>query len=220
MELIPKEFPSWMKVHWQYIIDLLNLLISVLTLLIAFKIFNRFSFKNKVLEKQFESVSDLINILQNWTISIHAKGIEREEDYFNLGWRVKFFDFKNLKKGENYKELFFDENILFTHEWFDQNPLIGLDNNPFLPKSISKKIEPFKIWLPSRANHHLYKKVIYIDLDEFDKSIRRKSDLYLICNPREKCFKNFETFYDMCNDLIAEIENWLKKYDAGDIHLK
>ena len=124
MQLIFEEFTRWMKIHWQYIIDVTNLLIGLLTLLIAFKIFNRFSFKNRVLEKQFESVSDLIHILQDWTISIHAKGIEKEEDYFNLGWRVKFFDFKNLKKGANYKELFFDENVLFTQEWYDQNIFI------------------------------------------------------------------------------------------------
>ncbi|MGX7666315.1 hypothetical protein [Flavobacterium pedocola] len=220
MQSIFEEFLSWLKINWEYIVDFVNLLISLLTLLIAFKIFNRFSFKNRVLEKQFESVSDLINILQNWTISIHAKGIEKEEDYFSTGWRVKFFDFKDLNKMDSFKGLFFEENILFTQEWFEHNPLIGLDNNPFLPKSISKKIEPFKIWLPTRANPQFYKKVIYINLDEFDTSVRRYSDLGLICNPREKCFKNFETFNEMCNDLIVEIENWLKKYDAGDIHLK
>lgn len=54
-----------LKNNWEYIIDIFNLLASLLTLLIAFKIFHRFSFKNKVLEKQFETVSDLISILQN-----------------------------------------------------------------------------------------------------------------------------------------------------------
>lgn len=206
--------------NWNYFIDITNVIISLITLLIAFKIFNRFSFKAKVLDKQFETVSNLINILQNWTISINTKGLDTEEKYFNRGWRIKFFEFKSLKKNQNHKELFFDEKLLFTQEWFEQNPLIGLDNNPFMPTKITDKIEKFRIWLPTRANPDNFEKVAYIDLDEFDKSVKRHSDLGLIYNPHDYCFKNFETFYEMCKELIEEIENWLKKYDAKDLNLK
>ena len=190
-------------------------------MLIAFKIFNRFSFKTKVLDKQFETVSELIKVLQSWTISINAKGIEDPtENYFSRGWRTKFFEFKNLNNSENHKELFFEEKLLFTYEWFEQNPLNGLDNNPFMPKKIADKIAKFKIWLPTRANVDNFDKVIYIDLDSFDKSVKRYSDLGLIYNPNELCFKSFETFYNMCKELNEEIEDWLKKYDAGNLNLK
>ena len=220
-ELIEQQtsIPNW----WTYIMDAGNLLISIITLLIAFSIFNRFSFKNKVLEKQFETVSNLILILQNFTISIHTKGIDDpNENYFSNGWRVKFFEFKNLKNSKNHKDLFFDENLLFTNEWFEQNPLIGLENNPFMPKSIALKIEKFKIWLPTRANLNKYKKVTYITLDEFDKSVNRdlKNGSGLIYNPHDLCFKNFETFNIMCKELIEETEKWLKKYDATNLNLK
>ena len=212
------EIPNW----WKYLIDIFNISVGLLTLLIAFKIFNRFSFKNKVLEKQFETVSELINVLQNFTISIHSKGIEDvKENYFSHSWRIKFFEFKNLKKNNNHKELFFDEKLLFTQLWFEQNPLIGLDNNPFMPKKIAEKIKNFKIWLPTRANSDAFEKVTYIDLDEFDKSIvRNEKGTHLIYNHRELCFQNFETFYNMCNELIYEIEKWLKKYDADNLNLK
>lgn len=63
-----------------------------------------------------------------------------------------------------------------TYEWFEQNPLLGLDNNPFMPKEISLKIQLFKIWLPLRIDAEIPEKVIYIDLDrDYDKSIIIKS---------------------------------------------
>lgn len=211
--------PCW----WTYFIDSTNLFFSLITLLIAFKIFNRFSFKNKVLDKQFETVSSLIQVLQNFTISVHTKGIDDpNENYFSRGWRIKFFEFKNLKKNKGYKELFFDEDLLFTQEWYEQNPIIGFENNPFMPKAIAEKIETFKIWLPTKANLNKYTKVTYIDLDQFDKNVvrNRENGLSLINNPRELCFKNFETFYEMCKQLIDEIENWLQKHDATNLNLK
>ena len=207
---------------WAYFVDSINIIIGILTLLIALKIFYRFSFKNKVLDKQFETVSELVNILQHFTVSIHSKGHnEPKENYFSLGWRVKFFDFKNLKESENHKELFFDEKLLFTQAWFEQNPLIGLDNNPFMPKAIANKIEKFRIWLPTKANLDLYDKVTYIDLDQFDPNFKRgEKNTQFICNPNEPCFENFETFYIMCKDLVEEVEKWLKKYDADYLNLK
>lgn len=206
---------------WNIFMDISGLIISLITLLIAFKIFNRFSFKPKILDKQFETVSELINILQNWTISINTKGLEDpKENHFSRGWRTNFFEFKNLKESQNHKELFFDEKLLFTQEWFEQNPLLGLDINPFMPKEIANKIKRFKILLPTRANPDKYEKVTYIDLDKFDMSVKRYSNLGLIYNPNELCFQNFETFYKMCNELIEEIEKWLKKYDATNLNLK
>lgn len=212
------------KDWWDYAASGIVTLTSVLTLIVALKLFKRFSFRRQILQKQLDTVFQLITVLQNWTIYIGAKGLKKEDDTtsFQYGFRVKFFDFRFDKTDPNFKDLFFKEKLLFTYDWEEQNPLKGWDNNPFLPSKIAEKLEWFKITFPYPAYETDFKKVVYIDLDQFDKSVHRqeRKRTNYIYNPDDYCCKNFETFHKICNDLINEIENWLDKYQANDLNMK
>lgn len=212
------------KNNWDYLTDTVTMVTSVLTLVVALRLFERFSFKRQVLQKQLETLYQLINVLQNWTISIGAKGLKEGDDtsFFQYGFRVKFFDMKFKQNDLNYRELFFKEKLLFTYDWYEQNPLIGWDNNPFLPKSIAEKIENFKISFPYPAYETDFSKVTFIDLDSFDKIVKREERprTNYIHNPKDKICTDFETFHTTCNELITEIEKWLKKYKVENLNLK
>lgn len=145
-----------------------------------------------------------------------------DNDSVTHGFRVKFFDFKFDKNNPNYKILFIPEKLLFTYDWAEQNPLKGWDQNPFLPKSIAQKIESFKITFPYPAYEKEFKKIVHIDLDPFDKNIHRQERIQtnFINNPDDYCCKDFATFHKICKDLIYEIEEWLKKYNADILNLK
>jgi len=209
------------KDSWDYLTSGIAALTSILTLFVAFKVFNRLSFRRQILQKQLDTVFQLISVLQDLTIYIGGKGLY-DDINITSGFRIKFFDFKFDKNNPNYKILFIEEKLLFTYDWYEQNPLKGWDNNPFLPKSIARKIEMFTITFPYPAYTENVKKVVYINLDPFDKTIQRKERKRTdyIYNPDDICCQDFESFHSICNDLINEIEKWLKKYDANDLNLK
>ncbi len=219
VEAIQSLKPS--KDWWDYASSSITVITSILTLFVALRLFDKFSFKTRVLQKQLDTVFQLITVLQNWTIEISGKGLDETEKTIH-GFRIKFFNFKFGKDDENYKILFFKEKLLFTYDWAEQNPLLGWDSNPFLPKLIAEKIALFKITFPYPAYDGNFQKVISIDLDSFDKNIQRKDRVRtnLICNPDDICCRDFETFHMLCNDLIKEIERWLNKYEANELNFK
>ncbi len=208
------------KDWWDYLVSAITAITGILTLLVALRLFNKFSFKRNVLEKQLETLFRFVNVLQNWTISIEGKGLE--EEFPIIGFRIRFFDFKFKKTDPNYRILFIPEKLLFTYDWEEQNPLKGWENNPFLPKSIAEKVKPFNISFPYPAYKERFEKVILIDLDPFDGTVKReeRGRTNYIHNPSDICCKDFESFHKLCNDLIDEIESWLRKYNAGDINLR
>lgn len=65
-----KTYKDW----WDYTTTGITVLTSILTLFIALKLFDKFSFKRQLLQKQLEALFQLITVLQNWTIFIGGKG--------------------------------------------------------------------------------------------------------------------------------------------------
>lgn len=212
------------KDWFDYLAGGVTVISSLLTLLIAFRLFDRLSFKREIRQKQLETLFQLVSVLQNWTIYVGAKGLKETDDTssFKYGFRIKFFDMRINKLSKEYNELFIREKLLFTYDWEEQNPLIGWSNNPFLPKKIADKIIPFTIIFPHPASDSDFSKVIYIDLDPFDKSIVRKERkrTNYIHDPDDEVCRSFESFCNCCDKLITEIENWLNEHKANDLNYK
>jgi hypothetical protein len=221
-----------LKYYWKYIIDATQVLISVGTFILAMLIYKRFSFKNKVLEKQFEEVCELIDKLKVLEIRVEtvvesngsyiapADGITHVSFYFyNMGKSITNKNVHHLFKP--------DAQLLFTEKYLNENLLIGLELNPFMPNEIADKIE------------HLNKGAFnyYKDRNLHNGKVDEDGEIAIICNNSEgfeedkKMYNlkykfrggklaRFEDFYNSSIELNNAIKTWLKKYDGDNINLR
>lgn len=218
--LQPQETTS----YWTYIFDFSNLLVGVLTLILGFVIYKRFSFKNKVKEKQFEEVCELINVLKGYLLRLEYtyKLVDSNKDisYATIPTYFKFFEMKNIFNKHKKIDSFNSEaELLITDKYLKENPLTGLDFNPFMPDEIADKIKPFSNGIYGEKKILDYSNIVILcnDVEEL-KEDKNEYNLYVEFHGGK--LSTFKSYYNACVELDDAIKDWLKNNGADKLNLR
>ncbi len=203
-----------------------GLLVSILTLALAWKIMKHFQ-KQEISIKQLEKVTDLIDFINNHKIGFlfgRSGGNMYSGDFIEMS----IFEVKNME--------FNDTEFLSSRILLDENTNGVIDissfvNNPLIPKEISDELKNFSSWMST---------AIYIS--DIEKDCKESSELTAIViksnvknsphifnkNEKEKplyfvygafsCL-DWNNFKECSLSLERSIRNWLKKYNIDDINL-
>lgn len=199
--------------HWlDYLQAIGSLTIGLSTLIFSIIIFKRVSFKKNVLEKQFSTVAELIDILQDIEIVLETRNKDLEME---TGICVPFF---NMSSSRDRFKNFLDAKMYFTRNYYENLPFLRFSKHPFIPISIATIIDKFRITFPGPEDSENFNKTLSIDFSRIStKNTKNKS---LIYSQYDDICKDFETFYNTCVELDKEIQNWLKRYHVKDLNLR
>jgi hypothetical protein len=200
-------------------ISSLSLIFSALTLFIAYKIYKNFDAKKTHVNKQLETVLNLVEDINKTIISVSFKNkIPKDilEDVRLPGagksaistWPYSLFIISELNNSSHkYDHVVLDGDT----EVFKVLPFIKYINNPLLPTLISKKLRAF--YSPYKKFSHfdsISENFVVLNSDNKDEMFE-----YLDFIP---AFKNWDGFIQCSKDLKIEIQKWLKKHGAEDIN--
>ena len=201
------------------IISAASLVISAFTLFIAYKLFKNFDAKKLHVNKQLETVLNLVETINKTIITVSFKNKIPKHILEKVG---------NIAPGQAslsaYSHSLFyisrlgNSNQKYEHVMLDANtdvitvlPFLNFINNPLLPTSISKKLAVF--YSPIRNFRH-FDQVSdgFVVLGSFGKD-----DMYGYPD-FVPAFKDWDGFIKCAAELKTEINSWLKKYGAVDIN--
>lgn len=188
-----------------------SLVIGLATLVFAFIINRKISFKKNTIERKFEVVTDLISILQNIEFIFER---ENKELGMSAGTKIPFFSISTSK--ERLKE-FQNMKMFITYNFYENLPFLKLSRHPFMPKKIAKAIDKFRISFPNFVNNEDDNRIMWIDFRNIYKGTTK--DKRLIFSEYDEVCKSPESFYRISAGLDSEIRNWLKKYGVKDLNL-
>jgi hypothetical protein len=199
--------------HWlDYLQAFGSLTLGLSTFIFALIINRRISFKKNVVERQFDTVTELIKILQDIEFVIETENKELEMStglcvpFFNMSIsKDRFKDFQNIK-------------MFITYNFYENLPFYKFSRHPFIPEKIAKAIDRFWISFPYPGNTDEYNKIMWIDFRKISgENIKNKN---LIFSQYDDICKDFDSFYQTCCDLNNEIRDWLKKYNVKELNLR
>ena len=204
--------------------EIVTILISAFTLIFAYKIYKNFDVKKTHVNKQLETVLDLIQEINKtrivvcfWT-KIPKEILDRRSgkvpDILNnykatlMSYEYSLF---NLTMCDD-KESQYDD-IYFSSKVNEILPFISFVNNPLLPKEIAKKLSKF------------YSPIV--SYKSFDDASEKYVELRSLSDENETTFQkpdfmdtyeSWTNFIKCTKQLKNELENWLKKYGSEDIN--
>ncbi len=162
---------------------------SLLTLIIALLLFNKFGIETSLLEKQTNQVFELLENLNKSIILVRGNHV--------------FMRFNPAKPYQKFYEKYYDRKLMFSTRYVE-----GLENvwkycdNVFLPKEIATKLRGLQIYMISDIKEE-------VNEDDLKVSAPFKSE------ENEKFGKGNNKdilmidFVSNWNDLIEEIKKWI-----------
>src|ERR1035438_7792039 len=174
-------------------------IISILTLILAWRIYKNFDIKKSFINEQLKVVCALSNDLYKLGLNTNLLSAGRASRYF------RFFDFFDRNENDKkYSEIYF--STFYTNEVL---PFIEYRHNLLLPKNISEVIEQFDI--------KSTKPTVEKDLPQsytfiFSQNHENNEDIYCYL------YMDYDEFYDLTKRLIKEITKWLNDFGATDIN--
>jgi hypothetical protein len=171
-------------------INLITGFSSLLTLLIALFLFNKFGIDTTLLDKRTKEVFGLLENLSNSYILIRGTN--------------EFFRFIPIKPYADYYESYYNRKLLFSTRYVDGLPHIWkYCDNIFLPKEIAEKLKELRV----------YGIVIREEIDDTFLKVTIPSnagdpDKFGIANNVEISFLEFIRKWI---DLVDEIKKWIEK---------
>lgn len=197
-----------------FIIGFWGLILNLILVIIAYRVFQNFDVKKQFHNRQLEIVSNLTSDISNhelsntfYTTTIDPNG---GEHLVATGYTFSFFQ---IALGFKYDE--FELMCVKTNNIENTFPFLKYRNHPLLPKGISQKLD--KLYRPLHYSFSLKKEdmpnnyvVLYsrkIDKDDYSKDWHYK------------LYKNPEDFTNDCLELKNEIVKWYKKFGADDLNI-
>ena len=176
---------------------IVSALATLLTLLIAVLLFNRFGIEGSLLEKQTNAVFDLLSALKSFSVYIHNENLRLN---FSLSWR-----------NTTTNNLVDDSSLLFSANSFASMDGINTAlNNVFMPKEIvvsSQELRFFSITRPPPSHpSDPPKKYLKVDVKNYVQE--DPNEFYGILNKKEMTLTEYINHW---NTLISTIEKWLSK---------
>lgn len=191
-----------------------SLAVSITTLIFAIIIYRRISFKKATLDKQFETITELIHDLQNTSIDIIIK--INEPDY-SLAHSHTFFSLIGAKKKFKKTD---GLNIYFTSNFISNLPFTKFARHPFIPIEIANIIDKFLIYFSKKIDKKNLKSFVSIDFSHNSIEPVPTNNIELFsCNDSEIGI-DFNSFFEICVKLDFEIKHWLKEYGVKSLNLR
>lgn len=162
---------------------------SLLTLIIALLLFNKFGIETSLLEKQTKQVFELLENINKSNILIEGKS--------------EFMRFNPAKPYLKFYEDYYNRKLLFSTKYIEGLETIWkFSDNVFLPKEIATKLRGLQIYMISNLKEE-------VNADELRVSAPFKSDEdEKFGRGNDKEILMFD-FVNNWNELIDEIKNWI-----------
>lgn len=185
--------------------ELLKFIFSLVTVIIALRIYDRFGLNKKLTERRSELIIELLIEIKQLRFGIYAT---HEGNILGTG----LFPQKNMTKYFDH----IDENFLSCRPLIylgDKDERIKkiqlIENNPLLPKSIKQKLEFLTMQGGSRNLLKQYKGIAKIYFSNLGKeNLKNEDNWFEEANSKE----TLKEYLFQFSELIIEMENWIKKH--------
>lgn len=209
--------PFWLYDNYKEALDistnLITIISSLITVIIAFLLFDKFGVSKKVLDQNIEVVFKLLEVIKSKTIYT-----EYESDSGTHHSVISIGDTSN----ELMNNLIDDKIIVFNYDDINKglNEINQFVNNVWLPTQIKKKIQKISLWSASSVEDTFSHKNKYVKI-YFDLYPEARKDIdvtWFTTNQKETTVKDFRL---SLQDLLVEIKIWLKKHSdyKADINI-
>ena len=181
------------------IATLISSFASLLTLLIAIILLNKFGIETSLIEKNTEVIFSFIEEFKQTSFSVKGN---------NFVLMIRPFHFSPHKYSENY----YSEKLIFSLDFvYSLDKLFKIAESPFMPKSIFEKINKL-------AFTNLSMNIADEDLDKYsivevlgNSLIDTKDVKYGLFNSEDMTL--FE-FLNLIDDLKTEIVSWIEEHSS------
>lgn len=184
-------------------LEILAAVSSVLTLLIAVLIFNKFGIEESLLKRQTEVLHDLLGAMKKFGLRIHNEGI--------------YINFTIERRNEPFLEPYHDSTLLFSSDIFSaMKEIDDCLGDVFMPNEIRRSFLPLQVsilaMLPKGENtlHN------YFMVDSRVSQGKKENDSYGHLNNVEMTFKQYT---DVWKDCIEAVKGWLQKNSSLKVDL-
>lgn len=193
-----------------------NLIVSLFTVWLAWKISKKFSVKQKIIEKQLEAVISLNKSIKDQIIRVQY--IKTLDESYNTTFRLQHICRSNFK--EMHPNIFTQaEKTYYVSDFFEKLNFLSYMGNELLPQSIIdslEKIQPIE-WTIIPKNE--------VSLDENYKVVFSNEtpsyDFGFYNIPSEKSnFQTTDEFLQQVQKLMMVINDWLDSVEASDIKFR
>ena len=193
-------------------IQLLSLFVSIGTLYLGYKISKKFGVGQKRVEKQYEIVLDLINLINNQRIRI-------QNENKSYAYLLQHFSKSNFLDSESVKNHIQVKQFYYDTGFFSELAFNKYNGNQLVPKKISDVIKKFQ---PS--NGKMVNKNDFNNVEEFMTITHKDTNIFnetFFWMPNSSFhYNNFLNFYNGILELMKAINEWLKSVEAKEFEFR
>ena len=195
---------SWLTVY-SSVLSAIGTVATFITLIIAFYLYEKFGLESKFIEKQTDTVLELINLLKGKTIYAHS--IHGTYFLYPSCERIKDLPEFNLYKEDKKKKILISTND-YQKAW---EKIFEIKRNYWLPKEIQEKFKfiefPLSVEVEDSSDKNKYIRISFGE-NQDEKWTLPMPDL------------TFEEFNSGMFKLVKSIEDWLKSHSDFEIDFK
>jgi esterase/lipase len=192
---------------------LISTIASTVTIIIALVLFDRFGVSKKTLDKNIETVFNLLEVIKSKTIYAEYESDSGIQYFAAISIHDNLEEFKKNK-------IMLEKDILFNYEDINKglSEIHQFKASVWLPVQIRKKIEKISFISVYSVNDSFLQKnncvKIYFHL--YPEARKEKEVRWYKTNQKETTFNEFLSNLE---DLVAEIKSWLNKHSNSDLEL-
>lgn len=176
-------------------------LATLITLIIALLLYNKYGIEETVLQKRTEAVIALLSELKKTRFVFESP----DSNYYMI--RIKWIE-------KNYFEEKYSEELVFSSNYYiGMEKLTALVDDLFLPKTIVEKYSNLQFIVMTNLKPEELKKYTKVDIAGYKNPDNIK---YGFLNDKKMTLIDFITYI---TDLKSEAENWLKENSNKDVDL-
>lgn len=184
--------------------NLITIISSLVTVIIAFLLFDKFGVSKKALDRNIEVVFKLLEVIKSKTIYT-----EYESDSGTHHSVISIGD----SSDESKNNLIGDKIIVFNYDDINKglNEINQFANNVWLPGQIKKKIQKISLRSASSIEDNISHKNKYVKI-YFDLYPEARKDIKVMWFKTNQKETTFDDFRLSLEDVVIEIKTWLSKH--------
>ncbi|MFH7002161.1 hypothetical protein [Flavobacterium bizetiae] len=192
--------------------NLISIISSLITVVIAFLLFDKFGVSKKALDKNIEVVFKLLEVIKSKTIFT-----EYESDSGTHHSVISIGDSSHESKDN---DLIKNKIIVFNYDDINKglNEINQFANNVWLPSQIKNKVQKISLRSASSVKDTISHKDKYVKI-YFDLYPEARKDIKVMWFKTNQKETTFEEFRVSLEDLVFEIKTWLNKHSKHKLDL-